>query len=214
MIALRCLVSPPRNIVASLAAFIFITLVAPTVVFATEDFTSFGTDQNGKKIPVFQGIQSGSGESENATGIEGDGVAPSEVISFDAASVSPLSAAGRCTGWWITGNQRWKWRGITGLYVTNTISGSTSTFYGAHTRPDDCGRPALMVDRITVDLRARGLRNTSLSVRKTAYNTSTVSAEKKDRGTLASAEALCGVTGINIAFKNGVTWRTGGRSGC
>jgi len=53
-----------RNIMASLAGFIFIIpLVIPTVGFATENLTNSAMDQGGNQIFVFQGSHLGKVES-------------------------------------------------------------------------------------------------------------------------------------------------------
>lgn len=190
-------------------------MAAPTVVFATENLTSSGIDQNGDSIPVFQGVQSGLGEAESMTRIAGDDLMPPELVSFNADGLSASTAD--CNGWWLTGSHRWKWRGVTGLFVTNTLSASSNTFYGGTgSNFDSCGRPPLIVDRISVDARSRPINmNFPLRVDETAYNASYVDGlDRKSGSGSAGAQAICGAVVAHVAVKNGVTWTNSSRSGC
>lgn len=154
--------------------------------------------------------QIGGGESVSA--VQGRSSATDEIRrSGKAVPNSMLTSLQDCSLWYLTGSNNWKWRG--GSYAFRAeLNANSSTFYGAPSDPEACGRPPLSVDRIMVRATIVG-GSLALKAENTAYNTNYV--EASDRGYhVGSGSTPCGAYATHESEKWGVVWNNYSKSGC
>ncbi|MBI4680142.1 MAG: hypothetical protein HY753_02730 [Nitrospirae bacterium] len=124
-------------------------------------------------------------------------------------STEQLTTTSNCTWWWLYGQNRWKWSGVPGFYVSYESYAKSWTEYGTST--GGCGIP-LTVDRLYVSVREFPLEWPYTFYENTAYNTNFV--DKGNSGWCANCTNLCGVKSGHSATKNGITWNVTVKSGC
>lgn len=185
----------------------FVVLLCATTVLGLAAGSTYAqkggaSTKNEFGVETRRGEQSAEGRAEGTMGTAGIAPAANALQGLDATNVGALAT---CNYWWLQGLHNWKWKGITGLYVSSSFNATSYTFFGGATNPEECGRPPLVVDTLNVS----GYTYTSgivLRINQTAYNVSSVSGSDRSWGVGSLAAVTCGALTFHTATKSGITW--------